>query len=326
MQELEYFDRYNLTNEQLQQLGQIVHSPQFVPEAVREVSKACESLCRWVQAVYEYCCVQQRVLLKQQLEVQAAETRSRLNQAEQRKQEAYSSLEAIELHLQCVQNDLMEQLMLLHEAESAEREASACAGQCETYGEVWRAAAQVISKHCASLEHLTYLFLYFSLLKMIFSPFSAQDTELRNQSVPGDALLLAAIISYLGPFGPDIRTELLRKWRTLCQTGSININPNDPRTSLFTQLDTVSGSSSLGFPIPVTERLQLPLGQALGMNEWQTEDTLSARLVVKLLLCGYRSTYIQHWPLLADSQQHLEMKFKNRLIPGMCRHLQNVLS
>nr|XP_012771268.1 dynein heavy chain domain-containing protein 1 [Maylandia zebra] len=283
-QELEYFDRYNLTNEQLQQLGQIVHSPQFVPEAVREVSKACESLCRWVQAVYEYCCVQQRVLLKQQLEVQAAETRSRLNRAEQRKQEVYSSLEATELHLQCVQNDLMEQLMLLHKAESAEQEASACAGQSETYGKVWRAVAQ--------------------------------DTEVRNQNVPGDALLLAATVSYLGPFGPDTRTELLRKWQTLCQTGSIDINPNDPRTSLFTQLDTVPGSLSPGFPIPVTERLQLPLGQALGMNEWQTEDTLSARLMVKLLLCGYRSTYIQHWPLLVDSQQHLEMNFPNSLIPG----------
>ncbi|XP_005749883.1 dynein heavy chain domain-containing protein 1 [Pundamilia nyererei] len=283
-QELEYFDRYNLTNEQLQQLGQIVHSPQFVPEAVREVSKACESLCRWVQAVYEYCCVQQRVFLKQQLEVQAAETRSRLNRAEQRKQEVYSSLEATELHLQCVQNDLMEQLMLLHKAESAEQEASACAGQSETYGKVWRAVAQ--------------------------------DTEVRNQNVPGDALLLAATVSYLGPFGPDTRTELLRKWQTLCQTGSIDINPNDPRISLFTQLDTVPGSLSLGFPIPVTERLQLPLGQALGMNEWQTEDTLSARLVVKLLLCGYRSTYIQHWPLLVDSQQHLEMNFPNSLILG----------
>lgn len=162
-----------------------------------------------------------------------------------------------------------------------------------------------------------------SLLKIIFSLFSAQDTEVRNQNVPGDALLLAATISYLGPFGPDTRTELLRKWQTLCQTGSIDINPNDPRTSLFTQLDTVPGSLSPGFPIPVTERLQLPLGQALGMNEWQTEDTLSARLMVKLLLCGYRSTYIQHWPLLVDSQQHLEMNFPNSLIPGMCLHFQN---
>lgn len=157
-----------------------------------------------------------------------------------------------------------------------------------------------------------------SLLKIIFSLFSAQDTEVRNQNVPGDALLLAATVSYLGPFGPDTRTELLRKWQTLCQTGSIDINPNDPRISLFTQLDTVPGSLSLGFPIPVTERLQLPLGQALGMNEWQTEDTLSARLMVKLLLCGYRSTYIQHWPLLVDSQQHLEMNFPNSLILGMC--------
>ncbi|XP_030593777.1 dynein heavy chain domain-containing protein 1 isoform X2 [Archocentrus centrarchus] len=279
-QELKFFDRYNLTNEQLQQLGQIVHSPQFVPESVREVSKACESLCRWVQAVYEYCCIQHRVLVKQQLEMQAAERRSRLYLAKQCKQEAYSCLEAVKLQLQCVQNELMEQLVQLHKAESAECEASACAGQLEMYVRDWRAAAQ--------------------------------DTELRNQNMPGDALLLAAIISYLGHFGPETRTELLSKWRALCQTGSININPSDPRASLFTHFDTVPGSPSLGFPIPVTERLQLPLGWALGINEWQTGDALSPRLVVKLLLWGYRNTCIQRWPLLADNQRHMEMSFQNK--------------
>lgn len=103
------------------------------------------------------------MLVKQQLEMQAAESRSQLYLAKQRKREAYSRLEAVKLQLQCVQNKLMEQLVQLHKAESAECEASACAGQLEMYVRDWRAAAQVIHKHSASLELIiAHLFLYFS--------------------------------------------------------------------------------------------------------------------------------------------------------------------
>lgn len=146
---------------------------------------------------------------------------------------------------------------------------------------------------------------------MVF-PFSLQEAELNKQTSPGDALILAAIISYLGPFGPDIRTELLSKWRELCQTGSININPKDPRISLFTHSDAAPSFPLLGFPILVSERLQLPLGQALGMPQ----DTPSTRMVVKLLLLGCRCPWVQHWPLLTDTQQHLDISSQNWLITG----------
>lgn len=132
------------------------------------------------------------------------------------------------------------------------------------------------------------------------------------------------MISYLGPFEPDTRIELLHKWRELCQKGIININPKDLRISLFPHVDMAPVSPSVGFPIPVTERLQVPLAQALGMDEWQLEHTLSSRLVVKLLLWGYRGAHVQCWPLLADIQQHLEISSQNWLITGMTFHLQNV--
>ncbi|XP_008294462.1 dynein heavy chain domain-containing protein 1 [Stegastes partitus] len=274
-QELEFFDHNSFTNEQLQQLEQIVDSPQFVPDSVREVSKACESLCLWVQAVYG-------LLVRQDFEALAREAQDQLQLASQHKKEAYDHLEDVKLQLQFVRSHLEEQLQELHEAESTE--AALLTEPVEMFVRDWRAAAQ--------------------------------EAELRNQSVPGDALILAAIISYLGPFAPDIRTELLSKWRVLCQTGSINVNPKDPRTSLFTDFDAAPLIHCPGFPIPVTERLQLPLGQVLGMNEWQLEDTLSARLVVKLLLWGYRGGYVQRWPLLADTQQHLEISCQNWLITG----------
>lgn len=142
-QELEFFDRYTVTNERLQQLGQIVRSPQFVPESVREVSKACESLCRWVQAVYECCSMQHQLLVKQQLEMLAKAARGQLHLAKQHKEDITHRLEDAMRQLQLVQKDLEEQLLELHTAESTEREATTAVGQLEKHVKEWRAAAQV---------------------------------------------------------------------------------------------------------------------------------------------------------------------------------------
>ncbi len=158
---MEFFDRYTLTNEQLQQLSQIVHSPQFVPESVREVSKACESLCRWVQAVFECCCLQNQLLLRQQLEALAKKAQDQLYLAEQHKEDAYRHLEDVKLQLQLVQKELEEQLLELNATESAEREATTAAEQLVTYIRDWRAAAQVKQSTFHTLYTLV-LFLYIS--------------------------------------------------------------------------------------------------------------------------------------------------------------------
>ncbi|XP_061595557.1 dynein heavy chain domain-containing protein 1 [Cololabis saira] len=259
LQELEFFDGNSLTNEQLQQLGQIVRSPEFVPESVREVSKACESLCRWVQAVHKFCSIQYS-------------------------KKAYQRLEDAKTHLQLIQNELKDLQLQLQKAESEERQVVANARQMEMLFREWRAACE--------------------------------EAALNHQSIAGDSLILAAIISYLGPFQPDIRTELLSKWKELCQTGSININSKDLRSNLSTHADSDSIPPVTGFPIATTERLQLPIGRTLGMKDWQIEDTLSSRLVVELLLWSYRHSSVQRWPLLADIKQHLQIISKNRLIIG----------
>ncbi|CDQ59017.1 unnamed protein product [Oncorhynchus mykiss] len=84
-QELEFFDRSMLSDDLFRQLGQIVPQRAFLPESVRGVSRACESLCRWVRAVYQYACVQRHMApqeaRKKQLEVRMAESRARLRVA-----------------------------------------------------------------------------------------------------------------------------------------------------------------------------------------------------------------------------------------------------
>ncbi|XP_074546665.1 dynein heavy chain domain-containing protein 1 [Halichoeres trimaculatus] len=275
-QELEFFDRNSLTNEQLLQLGHIVHSPQFVPESVREVSKACESLCRWVQAVYECCCMQRGLLVKEQAE---REARRQLYLAIQQKVDAAQCLEDIELQLPLVHKELEEQMSELHTAEKLEREATKAAELLDTHAKYWKAAAQ--------------------------------EAQLNNQTLPGDALTLAAVISYLGPFAPDTRKELLSKWRELCQTGCIKMNPKDPRASLFTYPDSEPFHSPPGFHIPLSQRL--PVSQALGI----CPDVPSVRMIVELLLWGCRRAWVQRWPLLTDTQQHVDISSRRWLNSGV---------
>lgn len=124
--------------------------------------------------------------------------------------------------------------------------------------------------------------------------------------------MLSAIISYLGPFSPDVRIELLKKWKELCHTGNIVINPKDPRLSVFGQCDAVPGKPSNGFPIPMSERLQIPQRQALAINQ----ESPNARAIVKVLLWGCGNARAQRCLLLADTQQHLDIRSQSYLIKG----------
>lgn len=108
----------------------------------------------------------------------------------------------------------------------------------------------------------------------------------------------------------------MSKWRGLCLTGGIDINPTDVRTALFTREDADHIPPPPGFPIGVTERLQLPLGEAVGLNEWQLENMHSARLLVKLLLWGHGESCGHRCPLLAETDQHLQIS-RRLLSKGM---------
>lgn len=90
------------------------------------------------------------------------------------------------------------------------------------------------------------------------------------------------------------------------------MNPEDPRNSQFTNSDAAPSCLPLGFPIPLSEKLQMPLVQALGVSQ----GTPTRRMILKLLLWGCRSSWVQCWPLLADTQQHLDLSSQSCIING----------
>ncbi|XP_051531516.1 dynein heavy chain domain-containing protein 1 [Myxocyprinus asiaticus] len=220
-QELEFFDCSKLSDEMIQTLGQFVHAPSFQPSYVRDVSQACESLCHWVRAVYQYACVQCRMVPKKaqkhDLDVLMKESLARLRDARLQEESARERLEDLERQQEFNRHDMELLKAQLSTAEAHERESSAALKLVEHHTEDWTLARK--------------------------------EEKLNNHNIPGDALLLAATVTYLGPFGPDIRQELLQKWYKLCLTGEINIKSEDPRITIFNVVPLTASENYV--PIPV---------------------------------------------------------------------------
>ncbi|XP_051940421.1 dynein heavy chain domain-containing protein 1 [Hippocampus zosterae] len=281
---LETFDFYSLTDIQMLQLGELIQNPLFVPECIREVSNACETLCRWILAVNNCGSKRYQLMVRKQLDLMLVRAQDQLEQIKDYMGEIHRCLEELGVQLQPVQELLDEQLVLLHKAECLERNAANAVKLLLKHTRVWRA--------------------------------EAQDAQLQRQCLPGDAMVLAAIISYLGPFAADVRTELLSKWRVLCQTGIIDANPTDPRSSLFTSSDPATAQPMSGFPVTLSGTLQPLLCRVLGVKDWPPHETATTRLVLKLMLWGCRRSWVKCWPLLADTKHHLEINSKNGVITG----------
>lgn len=116
-----------------------------------------------------------------------------------------------------------------------------------------------------------------------------------NRSIPGDALLLAAAVTYLGPFGPDVRLELLQKWHKLCLTGEMNMEPEDPCATIFSDSSLTCDRC---VAIPVSKTFQLALNRILGLDLHQVHGDF-ADLIRSVLLWGHRFAWSQRCPLLA---------------------------
>ena len=165
LQELEFYDRSRLNGEMFEQLSHIIQRKEFSPQAVKSVSRACESLCRWVRAVYQYACVQRHMapqeVKKIQLDLRIAESRSRLSVARLQEEETREHIDDLEKELLVLRGEQEELAGLLRKAEALEREASSAVQQVACHITDWKAAAEVILS--PSLSLLIFLPFYPSL-------------------------------------------------------------------------------------------------------------------------------------------------------------------
>lgn len=70
---LMFFDKESITDTMITSLKKYVEDPNFQPEKIVTVSKACTSLCMWVHAMYKYYFVNMNVKPKKEALKKAAE-------------------------------------------------------------------------------------------------------------------------------------------------------------------------------------------------------------------------------------------------------------
>ncbi|MBN3311494.1 DNHD1 protein, partial [Atractosteus spatula] len=269
-QDLEFYDKSGITDSLFTALGRIVVQPEFQPAVVREASRACESLCLWVHSIYQYASVQRHLAPQHnrvhQVEEHMVKSRIRLGQERVQEEAARECLEELEKQYQGASQHVGELTVQLRHAEAREREAHSAAQLMHSHITNWTAAAKATTED--------------------------------NHNAVGDALVLAAAASYLGPFNPDVRLEMLEKWQELCHTGGMQLNPRDQRHEVLpTTVPPVPRNIVL---IPVSK--ELPLSKALG-GCVSASETFSHRSVLQLVIRRSRCPFVQWWPLLVGSAQ-----------------------
>nr|XP_034971207.1 dynein heavy chain domain-containing protein 1 [Zootoca vivipara] len=131
-----------------------------------------------------------------------------------------------------------------------------------------------------------------------------RNLESHRTTVYGDALLAAASLSYLGPFPPQRREELLEKWQAVCAGAWGPLGPDDVRWLLQKELPCPGPASPSDVLLAVQQPLELvsllssPPEQRLWDRVHKPKDP-SSRLVGMILLSSTH-TQAHRWPLLVD--------------------------
>lgn len=131
-----------------------------------------------------------------------------------------------------------------------------------------------------------------------------QGLEHQQSTVFGDALLCAAALTYLGPFPPSRREELLEKWHAMCDGAQVSQGPDDISRLLQRELPC-PGSASRAPPLLLVQRpfslvslLSSPQEQRLWDRVAKPKDP-DSRVAAVLLRSGTHAR-AHRWPLLVD--------------------------
>nr|XP_014353005.1 PREDICTED: dynein heavy chain domain-containing protein 1 isoform X2 [Latimeria chalumnae] len=281
-QNLEFYNKDHISSELFMFLSDLVRHPLFQPEYIREASRAAESLCLWIHAVFKYAYVKRQldpiITRRQEVENTTVQAQSRLGKI----------------------RVLTEKLILQIEVSETQYQEAV-----QQWQEISREADRV-----ARIKEETNSFL--QLVSVHISDWTATAKELEEKSIaaPGNAILLAAAITYMGPFTQSSWDKLLDEWAQICHTGQIKMPPEDLRKHLLTppsQRSTPSKSPQPLEPSPaIPVSLDFSLIALLSSQEEQVAwhhamlpSNAAARIGTLLL----RSTILygkRQWPLLLD--------------------------
>uniref|UniRef100_A0A5S6LE06 Protein MCM10 homolog n=1 Tax=Xenopus tropicalis TaxID=8364 RepID=A0A5S6LE06_XENTR len=209
---LKAFDKDNISPAVMKKIREkFIDNPDFQPSVIKNVSSACEGLCKWVRAMEVYDRVAKVVAPK----------RERLKEAEgklfiqmQQLNTKRAELKAVEDRLQALNDELSDMNNKKMELEN----------NIELCSQKLVRAEKLISGLGGEKDRWTE---------------AARLLGIRYNNLTGDVLLSSGTVAYLGAFTVDYRHECQNQWQILCKEKKIPCS------------DDFSLSSTLGDPVKV---------------------------------------------------------------------------
>uniref|UniRef100_K7FYG4 Dynein axonemal heavy chain 6 n=1 Tax=Pelodiscus sinensis TaxID=13735 RepID=K7FYG4_PELSI len=194
---LEY-DKENIKPQILLKLQKYINNPDFVPEKVEKVSRACRSMCMWVRAMDLYSRVVKEVEPKRQ-KLNAAQVELDATMATLRDKQR--KLKQVEDQIQALQDQYEKSL---EEKESLARNMALTQARLTRAGKLTAALGDEQVRWEESIKNF--------------------EGEISN--IIGNVFIAAACVAYYGAFTALYRQLLIDCWIKKCQNLEIPINPD----------------------------------------------------------------------------------------------------
>ncbi|XP_016072738.1 PREDICTED: dynein heavy chain domain-containing protein 1 [Miniopterus natalensis] len=274
-QELVFFPKEKMTDSEVIKLSLALNAPGMRDAALRAVSTPAASLAAWLWAVLHYRLAQHRVLPTGLLLRQVEATLAR------------------------------EQAHLAHYQFQAQRLLEHSLALTEKLEDAQASHSQVVENFSWAQSSQYHKWPIKSALLMPKHSWTTELQKLKRQcmTVFGDALLCSAAITYLGPFPPLRRQELLAKWLALCRGFQETLGPDDVAQALKkNQKSVITPPKRPLLSTRTPFSLLALLSSESEQFQWDTDlkpQAKSARLA-GLLLRSHTHYYSCRWPLVLD--------------------------
>ncbi|XP_062864847.1 dynein axonemal heavy chain 6 isoform X2 [Trichomycterus rosablanca] len=274
LRKLMEYDKDNIRPQILQKLQRYVQNPDFVPEKVEKVSKACKSMCMWVRAMGLYSRVLKEVgpkrekLATAQAELDATMTTLREKQEKLREVENQIRVLQEQFNSSVAEKEELAKTMALTEAR---------------LGRSGKLTSALADERVRWQESIAMF-------------------ELEINNVIGNVFIAAACVAYYGAFTSHYRQLLIERWISCCQGLGIPISSNFSLIGILGDPYEIRQWNSEGLPrdnvstengILVTRGRRWPLmidpqDQA---NRWiRAKEAKNGLKVIKLTDAGFLRT------------------------------------
>ncbi|XP_069834127.1 dynein axonemal heavy chain 6 [Dendropsophus ebraccatus] len=268
------YDKENIKPQILLKLQKYISNPNFIPEKVEKVSKACRSMCMWVRAMDLYSRVLKEVEPKKQ-KLAAAQTELDATMATLR--EKQKKLKDVEEQIKQLQDQYDKSL---GEKETLAKTMALTQARLNRAGKLTAALGDEQVRWKESIESF--------------------EEEISN--VIGNVFIAAACVAYFGAFTAVYRQLLTDCWIKKCQELEIPISPNFSLINILGDAYEIRQWNTDGLPrdhvstengILVTRGRRWPLmidpqDQA---NRWiRNKETKNGLKIIKLTDAGFLRT------------------------------------